>query len=136
MSETTVKQGCRDCGESCEGDADYCGSCAALNAGDYVGALAYAEAHPATIRRPGKFEGCDDQRVGMVLHAMAGDQSYWDASASDESGEWYCAIGRYVVSEDDRGFFWYIREGSADVARAKVESLDVEQCGEGDSYAV
>lgn len=132
MSETTFEQGCRDCGEPCWGDADYCGSCAALNAGDYVGALAYAEAHPATIGRPGKFEGCDDQRVGMVLYAISLDGC--DVEAADE-GEWYGAIGRYVVSED-QGFFWYVREGSAAVARGKVESFAVECCREGDSFTV
>jgi len=64
-------------------------------------------------RYPGKFEGCADQRLGMILHNILGDggaRETW-APPNDGYGTWYGLIyGRktaYIIHEDTRGFFDY-----------------------------
>ncbi len=58
--------------------------------------------------RPGRFEGNDDRILAEMLEELAGDTSYLD----EEEGEadvagWIARIGRFCVSQDDQGFFYY-----------------------------
>lgn len=74
---------------------------------------------------PGKFEGTTDERIAEALHDLCGDTANLDDEHGrvDEGG-WYGLIGRFIVWEDDRGFFGYDHHDTEDEAReAFVEDV-------------
>jgi len=57
---------------------------------------------------PGRFEGNDDRILAEMLEELAGDTSYLDEEAGDvQAAGWIARIGRFIVEEDERGFFAY-----------------------------
>jgi len=80
-------------------------------------------------RYPGKFEDCDDDRLGAALYATDPDESTGDVC---EAGLWIGLIlGKqnkpsYVITEDSQGFVDYETFGTAKEARATFERLQSE----------
>ena len=56
---------------------------------------------------PGKFEGTTDARIATALYSMTLDSLTDDSFGSSAEGTWYGLIGRFVVWEDEQGFFGY-----------------------------
>ncbi len=84
----------------------------------------------ARKRRPGKFEGCADQRLGKVLYAMGADEECGDVS---EVGLWAGLIrGKrtekpsYIVTEDSQGFVDYETFATTEAAERAFAELQAE----------
>lgn len=73
---------------------------------------------------PGRLEGNDDRLLAEMLEELAGDTSYLD----EEEGEvdvagWIGRIGRFCVSRDDNGFFYYQDFGNETAAHVAFETV-------------
>lgn len=84
----------------------------------------------ARKRYPGKFEGCDDDRLAEVLYGCDTDA---DCGSVDELG-WYGLILHrdhgYIISEDGNGFFCYEYHDTKEDAQAefaRIESAIAEE---------
>ena len=81
-------------------------------------------------RHPGKFEGCDDDRLAEVLYSVSQDGCDEDCGSVDELG-WYGLILHrnhgYIVSEDSQGFFDYCRYDSKDAAQTAFDAIAAEE---------
>lgn len=71
----------------------------------------------------GKFEGCESELVGRVLHDVCGISGY-DESCGDcqENGRWYALIHgnwhSFIITECDQGFVDYDEYRDRDQALA------------------
>lgn len=92
---------------------------------DYAKAVARAEAlktpsiSACPVRPPnGKYEGCDDYELALMLDELSLDGTD-EEFGSVEEGAWHGRVGRFIIQEDDRGFFSYgIYMDDADATRA------------------
>ena len=57
--------------------------------------------------RPGKFEGNINPGLAEELYDRTLDGWCDDQRGSVDEGGWYGLLGRFIVTEDDRGFFGY-----------------------------
>lgn len=56
---------------------------------------------------PGKFEGNENPGLASRLYDCTVDGWCDDQRGSVDEGGWYGLLGRFIVTEDDRGFFSY-----------------------------
>lgn len=54
---------------------------------------------------PGKFEGTSDERIAEGLYSLSLDGLCDEQRSTVDT--WYGRIGRFIIWEDDRGFFGY-----------------------------
>jgi hypothetical protein len=78
-------------------------------------------------RYPGKFEGCDDDRLAEALYRASQDGCDADCGDVNEYG-WYGLILHrdhgYIVSEDGQGFFCYERYETREDALANYTRIE------------
>jgi hypothetical protein len=73
---------------------------------DAVDAVKRIESGKVERPGPGKYEGNEDRVLAEILDGLALDGCDEDYGSVSE-GQWVGRIGRFVVYEDDRGFFSY-----------------------------
>lgn len=80
----------------------------------------------ARKRYPGKFEGCDDDRLAEVLYNIS--QNGCDADCGDvQTTGWYGLILHrdhgYIVEEDSNGFFTYTYYPMRGMAQSEFDNI-------------
>ncbi len=82
-------------------------------------------------RYPGKFEGCEDDRIAAVLYSIVQDGGcHNEAGDCQEIGEWCGLIIQrkhaYIVSEDSQGFFDYEKYNEKENAYKQFEHIEAK----------
>jgi hypothetical protein len=119
--------------DGCDGDS---AEDLAQSIGAAPGGPVREETRTMSERRPGKFEGCDDQDLGEMLYGITQEGGCEAELGDGQDFGWYGLLVNvesptvsglsYIVSEDSQGFFDYTEFTTEQLARQAWGKLEKE----------